>query len=138
ANVAGLFQSWLQDAGGFAALGLALYLLYALLTPTDKSQSERPRVPLSGWMLATAGISLVCYIGVLILLILNKGGAPEPPPPMPGDPVRLPPPEFHTELRPVLLMFAGLFALLGIGEPFARDCRKLRWRRIWALSKIGF
>jgi hypothetical protein len=138
ANVAGLFQSWLQDAGGFAALGLALYLLYALLTPTDKSQSERMRVPVSGWMLAMAGISLVCYVGVLILLLLNKGGAPEPPPPQPGDPVRLPPPEFHTQLRPMLLMFAGLFALLGIGEPFARDCSKLRWRRIWALSKLGF
>jgi hypothetical protein len=50
ANVAGLVQAWLQDAGGFAMLGLVVYLLYAMATPTDKSQSERIRVPCrSGW-----------------------------------------------------------------------------------------
>ena len=28
-NFLGLFQAWLQDAGGFAALGLVVYLVYA-------------------------------------------------------------------------------------------------------------
>src|SRR5262245_53739917 len=137
-NVSGLVQAWLQDAGGFAAVGLVIYLLYALTIPTDKSESERIRVPTSFWMVAMAGLSLVCYAGVLALLIAGKGAAPEPPPPPPGDPVIVEPPTFHTEMRPVLLMFAGLFALLGICQPFARDLMKLRWRRIWALPKIGF
>ncbi|HJZ53667.1 MAG TPA: ABC transporter permease, partial [Gemmataceae bacterium] len=119
-------------------VGLVIYLLYALTIPTDKSESERIRVPTSFWMVAMAGLSLVCYAGVLALLIAGKGAAPEPPPPPPGDPVIVEPPTFHTEMRPVLLMFAGLFALLGICQPFARDLMKLRWRRIWALSKIGF
>jgi len=42
-QVAGLVQAWIQDAGGFAALGLVVYLLYAMSTPTDKSQSEKIR-----------------------------------------------------------------------------------------------
>ena len=73
AQVIGLVQAWLQDAGGFAAVGLVVYLLYALSTPTDKSQSEKLRVPVSKWMLLMAAISLVCYAGVLMLLITGKG-----------------------------------------------------------------
>ena len=33
----GLVQAWLQDAGGFAMLGLAVYLLYALRTPPEQA-----------------------------------------------------------------------------------------------------
>lgn len=130
ANITGLIQAWLQDAGGFAMVGLAVYLIYALATPTDKSQSEKIRVPVSFWMVAMAGLALVCYAGVLALLILGKGGVPEPPPPPPGSPVIHPPPTFRTELRPLLLMAAGLFALLGIGEPFARDLLKITQRNL--------
>src|SRR4051812_4005618 len=100
ANVPGLAQAFLQDAGGFGAVGLVLYLLYALSVPTDKSQSERLRVPVSTWMLAMAALAAVCYAGVLALLVLGKGGAPEPPLPPPGSPIKHEPPAFHRELRP--------------------------------------
>ena len=133
-----LLQAWLQDAGGFAAVGLVVYLLYALSVPTDKSQSERLRVPVSTWMLAMTALSLVCYAGVLALLVMNRGGSPEPPEPPPGSPVIPLPPAWHGELRPLLLMVAGLFAVLGIGEPFARDLVKVRLGRVWALAKLGF
>ncbi|MDB5309836.1 MAG: hypothetical protein JWO38_4038, partial [Gemmataceae bacterium] len=137
-NIWGLAQAWLQDAGGFGAVGLVLYLLYALSVPTDKSQSERLRVPVSTWMVAMAALSLVCYAGVLALLLLGKGGAPELPLPPAGTDIKIEPPTWHGEARPVLLMAAGLLALLGIGEPFVRDLVKVRGRRIWALSKLGF
>lgn len=147
-NVAGLLQAWLQDAGGFAAVGLLVYLVYALATPTDKSESERIRVPVTMWMVLMAALALVCYAlvaGVLLMesrervSVFGMPLAPPPPPEAPpGSPVKVEPPVWHTQLRPMLLMFGGLFALLGIGEPFARDLVKLRWRRIWALSKIGF
>src|SRR5205085_8353876 len=38
-NFLGLLQAWLQDAGGFAALGLLAYLVYALRTPTAQAAS---------------------------------------------------------------------------------------------------
>jgi hypothetical protein len=121
AQVPGLVQAWFQDAGGFAAVGLVAYLLYALNTPTDKSQSEKIRVPVSRWMVLMAVLSFVCYAGVLALLLTGRGAPPEPPVPPPGETVRVDPPAWHTELRPTLLAVAGLFALLGLGEPFARD-----------------
>ena len=150
-NIWGLAQAWLQDAGGFGAIGLILYLLYALSVPTDKSQSEKLRVPVSTWMVWMAALSMICYAGVLatILMELEWFGShttflkmpfapPAVPPPPPGTPIIPPPPALHWQLRPVLLMIAGLFALLGICEPFARDLVKLRVGRIWALSKLGF
>ena len=150
-NVAGLIQAWFEDAGGFAALGLIVYLFYAFITPTDKSESEKMRVPISKWMLTMATLSFLCYAPVIGVLAaewftgksyLTLGGMPVDPPPLPpaspGSPVVVLPPAVHTELRPVLLAVAGLFALLGIGQPFARDLLKLRWRRIWALSKVGY
>ena len=130
AQLTGLVQAWLQDAGGFAAVGLVVYLIYALSTPTDKSESERLRVPVSKWMLLMGGIALVCYAVWAVLLFLNKGALPELPPPQPGDPIIVPPPAWHTELQPLLLMIAGLFAILGIGEPFARDMLKIARRNV--------
>lgn len=134
----GLVQAWLQDAGGFAAVGLVAYLLYALSVPTDKSKSEKLRVPVSTWMLVMGAVSLVCYLGVLVLLVRGVGGSPEPPPPPPGSPVVPQPPAWHPETRPVLLMVAGLFAALGVGEPFVRELAGVRGRRLWAMAKLGF
>jgi ABC-type transport system involved in multi-copper enzyme maturation permease subunit len=130
AELPGLVQAWLQDAGGFAALGLVVYLLYALSTPTDKSQSERLRVPVSKWMLLAGAISLICYAVVFVLVASGKGAPPEPPPPPPGESPPIVRPTWHKELRPTMLMVAGLFALLAIGEPFARDLFKIARRNV--------
>ena len=35
-------------------------------------------------------------------------------------------------------MVGGLFALLGIGQPFVLSLGRLRFRRIWALAKLAF
>src|SRR6266487_1287363 len=129
ANVAGLIQAWLQDAGGFAMVGLVVYLLYAMATPTDKSQSEKIRVPVTQFMIAMAALALVCYAACLGLLIFQGVSSathflkmpisyPVVIPP-PGAANYAPPPVFHTELFPLLMMIAGTFALLGITEPFA-------------------
>ncbi len=140
AQIPGLIQAWLQDAGGFAAVGLIAYLAYALSTPTDKSESERLRVPVSTWMLTMGAIALICYSGVAALLLLEGPNRtqlfgqdiapPEQPPPPPGMPVKIEPPAWHPELRPMLLMIAGFFALLGIAEPFTRDLIKIARRNI--------
>jgi len=140
ANISGLAQSWLQDAGWIAMIGLVVYLLYAMSTPTDKSQSEKIRVPVSSFMLLSAVLAVLSYACVGGLYALQAAGkfvflgmslAPPPvPPPAPGMPIVSPPPVFETELIPIMWMIAGTFALLGIGEPFARDMAKIRRRNL--------
>lgn len=143
AQIAGLVQAWLQDAGGFAAVGLIVYLIYALSTPTDKSQSEKLRVPVSKWMLLMGSISLVLYALWGVSLLAKSGATfnipgigpvgldvPPPPPLQPGETPRVEPPVWHPELRPILFALAGLFAILGIGEPFARDMFKIARRNL--------
>jgi len=144
-HAAGLAQSWLQDAGGFAMVGLVVYLIYALATPTDKSQSEKIRVPVTGFMVAMAAIALLIYAAALGLLILDSIGRPtflkypiahHEPPPAPGAANYAPPPAFHTELFELFFMVAGAFALLGICQPFARDMVKI-FRRNLSLGFSG-
>jgi hypothetical protein len=135
AQIPGMIQSWIQDAGGFAVVGLTLYLLYALTVPTDKSESERLRVPVSRWMVLMFSLALIGYAIVGALLILQwRGmvsllGRPLAPPPLPipdpGTPLVLPPPVLHLDWQSLFLTAAGLCALLGIGEPFARDMVKI-------------
>ena len=144
ANVSGLVQAWLEDAGGFAMVGLVVYLLYAMATPTDKSQSEKIRVPVSSFMVATASLALVFYAACLGLLVFQAVSGsthflkmPIAQPvdiPPPGLPNYIPPPSFHTELFPILMMIAGAFALLGITEPFVRDLSKIARRNL----SLGF
>jgi hypothetical protein len=144
AQVAGLVQAWLQDAGGFAAVGLVFYLAYALSTPTDKSQSEKFRVPVSRWMLLMGALALVVYAVLLAISFFpSKPGAtigigstriaidqPVPPPPPPGESPRVEPPTWRNELFPLLMSLAGLFAVLGIGQPFAADMLKIAGRNL--------
>jgi len=147
-NIFGLIQAWLQDAGGFGAVGLILYRIYAFTIRKNPSDSERLRVPVSRWMEWMTAATLLAYSVFFATLILQAAGrtslfniplAPPPIPlPPPGVPIILPPPVFHWELRPFALMIAGLFALLTICEPFARDILKFRSQRIWALSKLSF
>ncbi len=126
----GLAQAWLQDAGGFAAVGLVAYLVYALSTPTDKSESERLRVPVSKWMLTMGALALVCYALLAALMILNKGALPPVPPPQPGEAIKIVPPVWRTQLQPMMLMIGGFFALLGLCEPIARDMWKILRRNV--------
>ena len=95
-------------------------------------------MPVSTWMMALGVLSLVCYLGVLALVAMGRGAPPPTPLPAYGMSVRTDPPVWQSHLRPMLLMVAGLLALLAICEPFARDLLKIRGRRIWALATLGF
>lgn len=130
AQVPGLVQAWLQDAGGFAAVGLLLYLVYALVTPTDQSQSEKLRVRVTKFMLVAGAAALVLYALYFVLIYTGKGAVPQPPPPQPGEMPKPIPPQWRTELQPMVLSLAGLFALLGIGHLFAIDLLKVLRRNL--------
>jgi hypothetical protein len=140
ANLPGLFQSWLMDAGGFAALGLFVYMLYALFTPTDKSLAAKERAGVSTLMVLMAIASLLTYVVVGVLVMTRKG---EDPAKLyeyfePGFQYKYVPPTLSLYPRPLLMSLAGLFAIIGFGEPFARAAAKLRFGRIYAIAKLSF
>jgi ABC-type transport system involved in multi-copper enzyme maturation permease subunit len=91
-------------------------------------------------MLLMFGLSLICYAVVGALLILEGRGmvsllgrpiAPPPlPVPEPGVPFVLPPPTLHADWQSLFLTLGGLFALLGIGEPFLRDVGKIARKNV--------
>ena len=69
----GLVQAWLQDAGGFAMLGLAVYLLYALRTPPEQAESAKHRAGVTPFMLVMAVLALLCYSVFGFLLFTGRG-----------------------------------------------------------------
>src|SRR5690606_5376674 len=126
----GLLQAWLQDAGGFAALGLIVYLLYALRTPSDQVKSAKDRAGVSMFMLVMAVMLLLTYSVYGFLVFTGQGEDQLNRPPQttePGAFVKYVPPKFSTDYQPLALMAGGLFALLGIGQPFAASLAKLRF-----------
>ncbi len=136
----GLLQAWLQDAGGFAMLGLAVYLLYALRTPPEQAESARHRVGVTPLMLVAAVLAVLCYAVYGFLLFTGKGADRVNVQPVtdPNAFVKYTAPKFSTDLQPLALMAGGLFALVGIGQPFVQSLGRVRFRRIWALTKLGF
>lgn len=138
----GLLQAWLQDAGGFAAVGLALYLVYALRTPAEQAASAKHRAGVTGWMLLMAVLTLAAYVGfVLLAFVLKKGfDTVNIPPPAGGSVgfVKYEPPKWSWDLQPIALTLGGLFGLLGIGQPFFAALGRIRFHRLYAFAKLAF
>lgn len=138
ANLPGLIQSWLMDAGGFAAVGLAIYLIYALFTPTE-SLAAKERAGVSKLMVVMAICSLLLYVVVGVLIATNTGEDKSKIQYFePGYAYKYVAPELDFHLRPLLMSLAGLCAIIGFGEPFARAVAKLSFRRIFAIAKLSF
>lgn len=138
-HLPGLFQVWLQDAGGFAAVGLFVYLLYAIFGSSDTSESTKLRMPLSTSMLLMAVISLLCYAVFAALFVAGIGEeiVERRSEAIGAEAMAYVPPKLSLRPQPLLLAAGGFFALLGLGQPFVRDLFKLRLRRIYAIAKLS-
>jgi ABC-type transport system involved in multi-copper enzyme maturation permease subunit len=137
----GLIQTWLTDAGGFAAIGLVIWILVVLLRtpPPTPGIERRPLISKLMWTFGAA--ALVAYVVALVLTILAGMNAPEAQTTIgpDGRPVVIPRPQTTLEwLQGWALAIAGLLAICGFAEPFVRDLFRLRWRRIGALAKLSF
>jgi hypothetical protein len=130
---------FLQDAGGFAMIGIVLWSFYAVLNPVYDTSATgyRNNRNLSKWMLLPGAIALSLYLvslGLMIMIgsdpIINEATAT----------VVL----FGGRITPMMRMFeialalAGLFALIGFAGPFVADCFHMKWRRIYAIAKLSF
>lgn len=135
-RLAWLGIDWLQDAGGFAMFGLAIWLLTSFLNPIYDvlpNGKKRNRLITKGMVLGGA-IAAGLYLVSAGLLYLASGelatatqivflGVPMTP---------------FRKLLEIFLAAAGLAAIVGFGGPFVMDCFKMRWRRIYALAKLSF
>lgn len=116
---------WLQSAGGFASVGLLLFLLVGL--PRWRKQ-DREAVP--GWMtvlfLGATGVALLAYAVAFVLILGDVGrGA------IPLFGVRV-------GVADLLLAIAGTCTLLVVLMPFLANLFRVRIRRVYALAKLSF
>ncbi len=144
ADLGQLAITWLQDVGGFAAVGLLFWVLYVVATPAPAIASSR-RTLISHFM-AYAGITaLIVYLVAFGLTVAIHLDAPPVDPQAAAkqqqNPDQPPPPREGTLLEKSadsVLAIGGLFAIIALGEPFVLDLFRLRGRRIYALAKLSF
>jgi hypothetical protein len=138
-HLPGLAQVWLQDAGGYAAVGLLVYMIYAIWGTGETSESTKLRMPLSSSMLLMGVISLLFYAAWLACLVAGVGKEvfEQQSLALGAEAQAYVPPKVSLSAQPMLRSAGGLFALLGLGLPFVRDLFKLRFRRIFAIAKLS-
>jgi hypothetical protein len=118
----------IQDAGGYAFFATLLWLIfgYAFMRP-----EQRRRIPTwqgSVFTIALAGTAafyLVAFFVYLWEVIRQRSG---------GPPLKI---IWHNVYYSCLTL-GGLLALVGAALPFLRNLPALRWRRIWALTRLTF
>jgi hypothetical protein len=139
-NLPGLFQAWLIDTGGFALVGLIIYLLYALLTPTENIAGSKERAGVPMTMVICLIISMLLYGLGIGLIATGRGEDPTKIQKIvePGYTYRYEAPELNLYPRALVTTCAGAFAIIGIGLPFFKACLKIRFGRIFAVAKLSF
>jgi len=130
---------WLQDAGGFAAIGLVLYLLLTRrrsdsVWTTDQTRKRvQPLVWLCFLLAVGAFGAAAVYAGLEppARVVENKNDPTAPP-------IIERPKSDAGDKRDLFMSVGGGLALIGLALPFLADLAKVRWRRIWALAKLSF
>lgn len=123
---------WLQDAGGFAAAGILVWLLYYWLRrPAVTPVSDRPM--LRNFVITAMVASLLAYLAAGAVALLAS-----PPTPQSGG---MAGPATATSMQLLsswCLVIGGACAMFAVGLPFMADFIRLRWRRVWAIAKVSF
>jgi hypothetical protein len=120
--------TWVQVAGGVAALGLVLWLLLGL--PRWRAV-DRARVP--AWESTLFLIAAIAAAAGYLLFFLLTPFASAPTADAPEGGRRT-----LATIRGLFLTFGAASALFAVGLPFARNVAHMRFRRILALSKLSF
>lgn len=116
------FLTWLQDAGGFAAAGLAVWFLVSLLRRQPAQRGSEGGLTDRLFTLAVA-VAALAYVAAGGYKLIAK------PDTVASD---------GRNLGTTLLAVAGGCALAAVLLPFLRDVARMRWRRIWAMAQLSF
>jgi ABC-type transport system involved in multi-copper enzyme maturation permease subunit len=121
-------QDFCQDAGGFALLGLSIWLIVTVLRAfSPEGRSQRTSIPFSILLVVVVSLALYAIGGLGILREANAERG-----------VDMTMPSAQAKWWNYCLTAGGAIALLGVFVPFFRDCFKLSCRRIWALARLSF
>lgn len=135
-RLAWLGIDWLQDAGGFAMLGLVLWIVNGYLNPVYDvlPNGKRRNRLVSRGMLASAAVAGCIYlVGVGLIYIVSGEHASTQKIVFLGKSIT----KMYRALE-ITMAAAGLAAIIGFGGPFLMDCLRMRWGRIYALAKLSF
>src|SRR5579862_9354553 len=118
-DLPGMLTAWLQDAGGFAALGLAIWTVAYFVNPAIAAAEQ----PWPGWKKKLfIGLAAVTAFGYVLVGILYATSSKSTTP----------------EAVDRVLSLVGAIALLTIALPFAWDMIEVRFRRIGAMAWLSF
>src|SRR5262245_43121481 len=141
ADVPDLLFTWVEDAGGFAAFALVVWVVWDVVRRLLGQPA--PAVNATGWswkspLFVTA---LVLSSGGFIAAICLK--AIEPVPEKFQESPSLIKIKVAEEKGPRgksewIAFGASIFALGAVVVPFCAGLTKLSWRRIWALARLSF
>jgi ABC-type transport system involved in multi-copper enzyme maturation permease subunit len=121
-DVPASLMTWIQSAGGWAACGVALWLLsfYPRMRPEERARI----VPWQKRIFVTSVVvALLAY--VVALAAWSIAFAPRFA-------------ERAEKYHSIALTIGGAGALVAAGLPFLLNLSALRFRRIWALARLSF
>jgi hypothetical protein len=137
-SLLGAIGHWLQDAGLYALLWLALLGLAYLVVPEFRQRS--PWGALHYTMASLTTVALLLFFGFLFLLV-TQGKIPDPDAPknLGPLPATAAPAMTYNASQKLLFSLAGLAALLACAVPIIWDLLQLRIvpRRIWAIARVS-
>jgi ABC-type transport system involved in multi-copper enzyme maturation permease subunit len=132
-------QTYLQDAGAIALLGLWIWLAFSFARAVVPSVGG-PRRGVPVLILGIAVLALALYAtGGISAMVAYYGQVRNLPAQIsPGIASVLFDDATRGKWYNQVMDAGGFLALLGVFLPFFIDCTKLRWRRIWALTRLTF
>jgi hypothetical protein len=134
-------QGWVQDAGGFAALGLAIWLLVTLLRGGKSSAADERSWSAGKWLACILlGGAVVAVLPLAMLKLWDKLGWIEPPDPSSELPTQAQTISslYSAPYSQLLIFYGASCAVVAVMLPVLVRLGRLRWRRIWALAKLSF
>jgi hypothetical protein len=137
----GMVQSWLLAAGGFAALGLLIWMLFQVARLVEPGGYRRRPTLRPGWLVvAVVGGAVLMLVPPALRVLWNALGWIDPTNP-PGARSTMAQPFkdlFAMGTWDLGLLFGACSVLVLVLLPVLTNVPRLRMRRIWALAKLSF
>ncbi len=136
-DVPALLLSWVQNAGGFAAFAVAIWVVVYVLRRPAATDTRRPSWVGTLILVGVLGtvVGYVVYGLASVPTLLSEAAAAAPDPTGATPP---PPAEGPNVVAEIGMTVGGAFALFTVGLPFLLNLGALRGRRVWAMARLSF